>query len=49
MREDDNLTIDMVSGQPVRLMDNYDVGYKEESLTLLSGFGLRNERDELTI
>lgn len=37
----------MLSGQPVRLMDNYDAGYKEKSQTLLSGFGLRNERDEV--
>lgn len=28
-------------------MDNYDAGYKEKSQTLLSGFGLRNERDEV--
>ena len=41
------MTIDMLSGQPVRLMDNYDAGYKEKSQTLLSGFGLRNERDEV--
>ena len=42
------LTIDMLRrGQPVRLTDNYDVGYKEESQTLLSGFGLRNESDEV--
>ena len=27
----------MLSGQPVRLMDNYEAGYKEKSQTLLSG------------
>ena len=42
------LTIDMLRReQPVRLTDNYDIGYKEGSQTLLSGFGLRNERDEV--